>query len=139
MSKYAPLKTYLNSADFESVPMTFREIEQIINDSLPPSARKHRSWWINNTSNSAMTRSWIATGFKATQVNMNKESLVFVKIGAEEVSAKTSSTPTLKKLDVHPAFGCLRGTVTIPGDTDLTAPVVDNWTDIALNAKLYNE
>ena len=139
MSKYAPLGIYLKSAGFESISMTFTEIEQIIKTSLPPSARKHRPWWSNNTSNSAMTRSWIAAGFKATQVNMNEESLVFVKIGAEDKSAKTVPKPTETKSDVHPAFGCLRGTVTIPEDTDLTAPAVDEWADIALNAKLYND
>lgn len=139
MSKYKPLENYLKSADFESIPMTFTEIELIIKDSLPTSARKHRRWWSNNPSNSATTRSWIAAGFKITKVNMNKESLVFVKIGAEDKLAKVSSIPTLKKSDVHPAFGCLRGTVTIACDTDLTAPAVDDWAEIALNAKLYNE
>ena len=139
MSKYEPLEIFLKSTDFESIPMTFTEIELIIKDSLPPSARKHRPWWSNNSSNSAMTRSWIAASFKATQVNMDKESLVFVKIGDEDKSAKTSSKPTLKKSDVHPAFGSLRGTVTIPSDTELTAPAVDDWADIALNAKLCNE
>ena len=136
MSKYDPLEIYLKSTDFESIPMTFNKIELIINDSLPPSARKHRPWWSNNPSNSTMTWSWIAAGFKVTEVNMNKESLVFVKIGAEDKLEKAPSIPTLNKSDVHPAFGCLRGTVTIPGDTDLTAPAVDDWADIALNAKL---
>ena len=135
MSKYELLEIYLKSTDFESIPMTFNKIELIINDSLPLSARKHRTWWSNNPSNSTMTRSWIAAGFKVTEVNMKKESLVFVKVGAEEKSSK----PTLIKSDVHPAFGCLRGTVTIPDDTDLTAPAVDDWEEIALNAKLYNE
>ena len=86
-----------------------------------------------------MTRSWTATGFKATQVNLNNESLVFVKIGAVEKSASKSSNLTLKKSDVHPALGCLRGTATIACDTDLTAPAMNAWADITLNAKLHNE
>lgn len=139
MSKYEPLEIYLKSLDFESIPMTFTEIELVIEDGLPPSARKYRTWWSNNPSNSTMSRSLIAAGFKVTKVNMNQESLVFVKIGAEYKIAKAPSIPTLKKSDVHPAFGCLQGTVTIPCDTDLTAPVVDGWADIALNAKLYND
>ena len=139
MSKYEPLEIYLKTTDFESIPMTFKKIELIINASLPPSARKHRVWWSNNPSNSTMTRSWIAAGFKVTKVNMNRESLVFVKIGAEDKLENAPSIPTVKKSNVHPAFGCLQGTVTIPGDTDLTAPAVDDWEEIALNAKLYNE
>ena len=43
MSKYEPLEIFLKSLDFESIPMTFTEIELIIKDSLPPSARKHRT------------------------------------------------------------------------------------------------
>ncbi len=139
MSKYEPLEFYLKSADFESIPITFTEIELVIKSSLPPSARKYRTWWSNNPFNNTMTRSWIVAGFKATKVNMNKESLVFVKIGAEDKLAKAPSISIMKKSDVHPAFGCLQGTVTIPADTDLTAPAVDELADFVLNTKLYNE
>ncbi len=139
MSKYAPLEKYLKSTGFESIPMVFSEIESIIKDKLPPSARKHRPWWSNNTSNSAITQSWIAAGFKVTRVNMNDESLVFVKIGKEEKSVKSSNTLASKSSDVHPAFGCLQGTVTICEDTDLTAPAMSEWAEIAMNPKLYNE
>jgi hypothetical protein len=37
-------------------------------------------------------------------------------------------------LSVHPAFGCMTGTMTIPDDLDLTAPIDVEWSD-----KLYNE
>lgn len=37
-------------------------------------------------------------------------------------------------LPVHPAFGCMAGTMTIPDDLDLTAPIDVEWSD-----KLYNE
>ncbi|KQY27083.1 helix-turn-helix domain-containing protein [Rhizobium sp. Root482] len=37
-------------------------------------------------------------------------------------------------LFVHPAFGCMTGTMTIPDDLDLTAPIDVEWSD-----KLYNE
>jgi transcriptional regulator with XRE-family HTH domain len=30
-------------------------------------------------------------------------------------------------LEVHPAFGCMKGTMTIPEDLDLTAPVDPDW------------
>lgn len=35
---------------------------------------------------------------------------------------------------VHRAFGCMAGTMTIPDDLDLTAPIDVEWSD-----KLYNE
>jgi transcriptional regulator with XRE-family HTH domain len=37
-------------------------------------------------------------------------------------------------LELHPAFGCMAGTMTIPDDLDLTAPIDVEWSD-----KLYNE
>ena len=139
MSKYAPFEMYLKSAGAGTLTLTFAEIESIIKDQLPPSARKHRSWWTNNTSNNAMTQSWITAGFEVAQVNMIDEILVIVKVGDETVSEKSSDSSVLEKSDFHPAFGCLQGTVTISEDTDLTAPAMSEWAQIAMNAKLYNE
>ncbi|MCD7110726.1 hypothetical protein LRX75_16960 [Rhizobium sp. DKSPLA3] len=35
---------------------------------------------------------------------------------------------------VHPAFGCMVGTMTIPEDLDLTAPMDVEWSDALYNA-----
>ncbi len=35
---------------------------------------------------------------------------------------------------VHPAFGCMVGTMTVPGDLDLTAPMDVEWSDTVYNA-----
>lgn len=35
---------------------------------------------------------------------------------------------------VHPAFGCMVGTMTVPGDLDLTAPMDVEWSDTLYNA-----
>ncbi|MDE0308227.1 MAG: hypothetical protein OXI60_00135 [Acidiferrobacterales bacterium] len=139
MSKYMPLELYLKSVELETISMTFAEIESIINCSLPPSARKHRPWWSNNTFNSAMTRSWIAAGFKATQVDIDREAVVFVKAEVKNKAPNTIAIRVSEKSKVHPAFGCLRGTVTIPSDTDLTEPAMEDWTDLAMNARIHNE
>lgn len=37
-------------------------------------------------------------------------------------------------VELHPIFGCMAGTMTIPDDLDLTAPIDVEWSD-----KLYNE
>ena len=139
MSKYAPLEMYLNSAEADALSLTFAQIESIIKDQLPPSARKHRHWWSNKTSNNSMTQPWIAAGFEVAQVNMIDESLVFVKVGDEIGSESSSNSSVLEKSDVHPAFGCLRGTVTIPRDTDLTAPAMSEWAQMAMDAKCFEE
>ncbi|PYE37438.1 helix-turn-helix protein [Rhizobium sp. PP-F2F-G38] len=35
---------------------------------------------------------------------------------------------------VHPAFGCMVGTMTVPDDLDLTAPMDAEWSDTLYNA-----
>ena len=139
MSKYAPFEMYLKSAGVDTLTLTFAEIESIIKDQLPPSALKHRSWWTNNTFNNAMTQSWTTAGFEVAQVNMIVESLVFVKVGDETASEVSSNSSVLKKSGVHPAFGCLRGTVTIPREVDLTAPAMSEWAQIAMDTKCSDE
>jgi len=137
--KYAPLEMYLKSAELESIAMTFTDIESIIKDDLPPSARKHRPWWSNNTTNRAITQSWVAAGFKVTQVNMKNESLVFVKMKHAGKTMKFSRTSASIKLDAHPAFGCLQGTVTMPREFDLTAPAMVDWAEITMHARPLDE
>ncbi len=139
MSKYTPLENYLKSVNFEKIPMTFDEIEAIIGDSLPPSARQHRPWWSNNPSNSRMTQSWLAAGFKAAKVKLDTESLVFIKFTPQNGPTRVSWPQTLDDSVVHPAFGCLRGSAVIADDTDLTAPTMSEWSAAASDARLCNE
>lgn len=46
MSKYRPLQDYLRQRNDETVELSFREIERIIGDDLPPSAYAAR-WWMS--------------------------------------------------------------------------------------------
>lgn len=137
-SKYRPLELHLESNGNASIPMIFHEIEDVIGASLPPSARKYRSWWSNNPSNSAITRSWLAAGYKSSQVDLTGEHLVFTRSEYDDLRppASPSSEGDPK---IHPGFGCMEGTVTIVGDHDLTKPANPEWSEIVENANLYNE
>ena len=64
--------------------MTFEDIEEVIGATLPPSARKHRAWWSNNSTNSPMTLAWRAGGYESTSVDMANGNLVFRKVGTGE-------------------------------------------------------
>ena len=83
-SRYAPLETYLRESGKAEIPMTFEDIEEVIGSTLPPSARKHRAWWSNNSTNSPMTLAWRAGGYESASVDMPHGTLVFRKVGPGE-------------------------------------------------------
>ena len=124
MNKYAPLAEHLKRQSAPAVPMSFHEIERVIGDRLPSSARKHRPWWSNNPSNSVITRAWLDAGYRTENVDMAGEKLVFRRVpaGRRAASTEASETPAGGFAEIH---GALRGTVTFIPDVDLTEPVWD--------------
>lgn len=132
MSKYDPLEDYLKQADDEDVPMGFSEIEHVLGFELPPSSRKQRAWWSNNTSNNVMTRAWVDAGFETAEVDMAAEKLTFKRVKkVQTMSATTHTAPAGAKTPRrHPAFGALKGMLTIPADLDLTQPAYPEWADL---------
>jgi hypothetical protein len=120
MNKYEPLEKFLENKGYNRIPMSFTDIESVIGDRLPPSARKHRAWWSNNPSNSVITYAWLAAGYKTAEVNLEGERLTFVKSDRLERAKETRSGRA-------PIFGCMAGTVRISVGVDLTAPVGDAW------------
>lgn len=134
MSKYDPLGAYLKAQRLSHIPMTFEEIERVIGFSLPPVANGNRAWWSNSPTNNVMTTVWIDAGFKTEQVDMASRRLVFRRRGdASPPSSSTPRAPTPPPLPSsgarrdHRLFGCLKGTVTLSADLDLTAPADPAW------------
>jgi hypothetical protein len=128
MSKYTPLRDFLQKQRREEVRLTFAEIERLIGGSLPPSARKHRAWWSNNPSNSVITEAWLNAGFRTEQVDMAQGRLVFHR-DHDETPAPASS-PASKAGEPglrHPLFGMLKGLMRIAPGTDLTQPADPDW------------
>ena len=128
MSKYEPLSDYLKSKSHDRVPMTFKELEKLIDDTLPPSARKHRAWWSNNPSNSVITRAWLDAGYITRDVDLGGEKLVFRRAPKRESTARSKggsigdSDPTGRSI-----FGCMKGTLTLLPGVDLTEPADPEW------------
>ncbi len=118
--------------------MAFEEIEAVIKDSLPPSARKHRPWWSNNPSNSVITRSWLAAGYKTARVDMVSERLVFVRDDTPD-SRQISPPVAANGSGGHPLLGCMKGTVTVTIDLDLTAPAMPEWADMIQDKQYRHE
>jgi len=127
VSKYDPLENYLKQTDDEDVPMGFSEIEHVLGFELPPSSRRQRAWWSNNTSNNVMTRAWIDAGFETAEVDMAAEKLTFKRVKKEQAVQSTQGVKTPRR---HPAFGAMKGMLTIPADLDLTQPACPEWADL---------
>lgn len=70
-SSSAPLASWLEGAS-SPVTISFQDLEDIIGQSLPPSARRHRAWWANNPGRT-LARQWLAAGWRAEQVDLAGE------------------------------------------------------------------
>ena len=133
VGKYEPLKRFLTDPSATELPMSFDEIEQLIEGHLPAAAFSHRAWWSNNPSNNVMTRAWLDAGYKTERVDMTSRKLVFVRKsdGGKTPESPPSPTPTTS---IGPRRGflarlreALGGTVTIPPGVDVTKPTGEIW------------
>lgn len=129
MGKYDPLGIFLAEQAESEVPMTFRQIEALIDAPLPPAATRHRAWWSNNADNSVITRTWRGAGFRALQVDMAAGTLVFRRDESPVPPTPSSVATTAgSQADVLERIRArLRGTVKIPYGVDLTEPTGEVW------------
>ena len=133
MSKYQPLEDFLVETGSDFVPMTFKGIEEVIAGPLPPSARKHRAWWSNNSSNSVITHAWLAAGYKTAEVNLEGETVVFTR------QSDAPAAGTGGRSGGHPVFGCMKGTVTLQAGEDLTEPAMPEWEEMTQEPEICRD
>jgi hypothetical protein len=75
--KYQPLTDYLSALEIDSTSMTFGEVEDIIRDTLAPSARQYPPYWYS--SQNSLGKAVVAAGFTAKGVRMDTEYVEFVR------------------------------------------------------------
>ena len=66
MGRYDPLRQYLSGQPGDSCTLTFRDVEEIIHNSLPSSARRannYKSWWANDKTH-VQAASWMRAGWR---------------------------------------------------------------------------
>lgn len=79
--KYVGLQKFLDKSGQPMIKLSFEEIENIIHDSLPPSAYKYsEAWWSNNNDHSQAI-SWLDAGYETDFVTdtCKENNIVFVK------------------------------------------------------------
>lgn len=141
MSKYEPLRRYLEGRSTQMVPMTFSEIEKVLGFRLPESQR-YPAWWSNNPTNNVMTNEWLAAGYKTEQVDIEGRKLVFRRTrqsSEREMAPSSLVNEEAKKPRRHPLFGRMKGMITILPGTDLTEPADPNWADIAWGSEVEDD
>jgi hypothetical protein len=123
MSKYEPLQAFLKNQGREYVPMSFAEIERVLNDKLPPS-KSQRAWWSNNPSNNVMTREWLAAGYETESVDIAGEKLVFRRVRNPGTDGGSHGSPSAPR-SLHPGFGFMKGLITFEKGFDPAKPFSD--------------
>jgi hypothetical protein len=122
VGKYTPLKEYLLKQGKDIVPMTFAEIEAVLNATLPASKR-YPAWWSNNEFNNTMTSEWLAAGYQTEAVDIASEKLVFKKLikAHDDIPAKGKT----KKWDDF--YGFMKGKMTLAEGFDPASPIDIDW------------
>jgi hypothetical protein len=62
-SKYQPLFEYLRRSNQREVKLTFAEIEILMAETLPDSARVKRAWWSNPSKGALQASAWMGPGY----------------------------------------------------------------------------
>jgi hypothetical protein len=78
MSKYEGLTEYLQKQAGKRVTLSFGQVEGIIGDALPDSARRHRAWWANDPKH-VEAAAWLSAGWKSASVSLLEERVVFFR------------------------------------------------------------
>jgi hypothetical protein len=123
MSKYSPLKEYLQGSKVGTVRLDFTEVERILGFPLPRSAYRHAAWWSNNPEGHSHCSAWVAGGWRSEQVDVPGRRVTFRRDAAGETvpsgSSGAGSAPNL--------FGALKDTVRFAPDFDPTEPTGEIW------------
>ncbi len=78
-SKYQPLFEFLRESNRDEVTLTFAEIEVLINDTMPNSARSKRAWWSNRSKGALQASAWIEAGYRVEDVDLDGQRVTFHK------------------------------------------------------------
>lgn len=77
MGKYDPLTRKLDQTSGDEWDASFAEIEQVLSFNLPPSARKHESWWANSGRSHSQAQGWLAAGWVTARIDRINERVSF--------------------------------------------------------------
>jgi hypothetical protein len=148
-TKYHALFEHLLFSAGSAHPMTFSQIEDVIEAKLPPSARQREEWWSNSPAGHSQARAWMRANYKASKVDLKGETVTFVLEGwpeqykeldagrpgssyssglAEGAQTPFDCRPEAKSSGQsgnHPLFGVWKGKVTLLPGHDYAKPAFE--------------
>lgn len=71
MGKYESISNFLVQLEKDIISLSFKEMNEILNDELPPSSYKYREWWANSRSHT-QAHSWLDAGWIVDEVILGK-------------------------------------------------------------------
>jgi len=78
-SKYQPLLEFLRGSNQREVILTFAEIEALMNNPLPDSAKSKRAWWSNRSKGALQASAWMEAGYRVEDVALDGQRVTFRK------------------------------------------------------------
>ncbi len=78
-SKYYPLFEHLQAYLADEVVMSFSQIEALMENRLPTSARQHRGWWSNRMRGGVQAQAWMDAGYDVVALDFADEQVTFRK------------------------------------------------------------
>lgn len=77
--RYRPLEEWLveQKARAKNIRVSFEDIERVLGDALPASAREHRSWWANDPVSNRQSVAWLQAGWRVDDVDLAAGEVVF--------------------------------------------------------------
>jgi len=79
MGKYYPLQRHLSRVtNTRKLTLTFHQIEQIINNTLPASASHYRQWWANDRKH-VHAVAWLDAGWSLDTVDLSRRTATFTQ------------------------------------------------------------
>ncbi len=81
--RYRPLADYLMQQPNSEVGLSFRDIDEMLGEPLPPSARVHRPWWGNHVQHT-QAKAWMNAGWKVNSLDMRNETVTFKRMATAE-------------------------------------------------------
>lgn len=92
-TKYHPLYIYLRQSGQEQIVLSFAEIEAILGEQLPASARIHRPWWSNRSRPIAQSAAWMEAGYHVDSVDLAAQQVTFRRPGRPYVVPRRDEIP----------------------------------------------